>query len=391
MSIDGPLAGLSVIELGGIGPGPFAAMLLAELGADVVRIDRLGGSPLAADSAINRSRPNIAVNLKDPEGVAVVRRLAAEADVLIDPFRPGVAERLGLGPDDLAELNPRLIYARMTGYGQDGPWALAAGHDITYAALSGALHLSGPVAKPMPAVNILGDYAGGSLYLVIGILAAVHDRERTGRGQVIDAAMVDGAASIISMFYALFGSGRWRDERGVNLLDGGVPFYDTYQCADGKWLAVGPLEPGLWAELNGILGVSFVREQYDPAGFDDMREAYAAAFRTRPRDEWAELFEGTQACVAPVLGLAEAPQHPHLVARGTFAPVNGVPVPRVASRFPAYQLPRTLGLRGDPPVLRCGSRGERLIPAQQRESVGATRAARFASGASPGGSARVCS
>jgi len=339
VSIDGPLTGVGIIELGGIGPGPFAAMLLAELGADVVRIDRRDPGPLAGAGSMNRSRPNIALDLKHPEAVETVRRLADSADVLIDPWRPGVAERLGLGPADLLARNPRLVFARMTGWGQDGPLAQRAGHDITYAAISGALHLSGTAEKPIAPVNVLADYAGGALYLVIGILAALHDRARTGAGQVVDAAMVDGAASVVSMFYGLYGRGAWRDERGVNLLDGGMPFYDTYECADGGWVAVGALEPQFWAELNRVLGVSFVADQYDPAGFAQQRQTYAAAFRSRPRDEWAALFEGTDACVAPVLGLAEAPAHPHLAARGVFADVDGVALPRVAPRFSAHAVP----------------------------------------------------
>lgn len=339
MSIDGPLTGLSIIELGGIGPAPYAATLLAELGAEVVRIDRPGGSGFADESALHRSRPSLVIDLRTTGGVNLLRRLTDSADVLIDPFRPGVAERLGIGPDELCARNPRLVYARVTGWGQDGPWAQRAGHDLTYAALSGALHLSGTPDKPAPPVNLIADYAGGSLHLIIGILAALHERSRTGSGQIVDAAMVDGAACLVSLFYALFNAGSWRDQRGVNLLDGGAPFYDTYQCADDKWLAVAPLEPGFWAELNRILGVEFVLGQYDPAGFAEQRAAYTRIFRQRTRDEWAAIFEGSDACVAPVLSLSEAPTHPHLVARGVFADTAGGPMPRVAPRFSGHQVP----------------------------------------------------
>ncbi len=336
----GPLAGVRVVEMAGIGPAPFAAMILAELGADVVRVERPGGvSPMAAADGLQRSRPNVALDLKHPDGAAVVRRLAAGADVLVEGMRPGAMERLGLGPDELLGLNPRLVYGRMTGWGQDGPWAQAAGHDITYAAITGALHACGPAGKPTPPLNVLADFAGGSLPLVIGVLAALQSRERTGKGQVVDAAMVDGAVSLLSMVHGLLDAGLWQDRRGVNLLDGGVPFYDTYECADGRWVAVGALEPQFWGELNRILGLSFERAQEDPAGFDAQRTAYAAAFRTRTRDEWATVFEGSDACVAPVLSLEEAPAHPHLAARNAFADLPGGRAPRVAPRFSATPSP----------------------------------------------------
>ena len=331
----GPLAGLRVVELAGIGPAPLAALLLAELGADVVRIDRPGGGgPIAAVTAgLNRSRPSIAVDLKSPDGLATVRRLVDDADVLIEGLRPGVTERLGLGPEECLVRNPRLVYGRMTGWGQDGPLASAAGHDITYAAITGALHLVGGPDKPRPPANVLADFGGGTLYLLVGVLAALHARERTGRGQVVDAAMVDGSASLITMVYGMFGAGLWRDERSANLLDGGAPFYDTYRCADGRFVAVGALEPQFYAALLAGLGLTFTEDQYDTAAWPAHRQAIAAAFATRTRDEWADHFEGTDACVAPVLGLTEAPHHPHLVARGTFADTPTGPMPRVAPRF----------------------------------------------------------
>ncbi len=331
----GPLAGLRVVELAGIGPTPFAALILAELGADVVRVDRPGGGgPIASVTAgLNRSRPSIAVDLKSPDGLAVVQRLVAGADVLIEGLRPGVAERLGLGPDECRARNPQLVYGRMTGWGQDGPLAATAGHDITYAAVTGALHLVGGADKPRQPVNVLADFGGGTLYLLVGVLAALHARERTGRGQVVDAAMVDGAASLVTMVYGMLNAGLWRDERAANLLDGGAPFYDTYRCADGGFVAVGALEPQFYAALLGGLGLVLDEPQYDASAWPRHREAIAAAFANRTRDEWAEHFAGTDACVAPVLSLGEAPHHPHLLARGTFAATPAGPVPRVAPRF----------------------------------------------------------
>ncbi len=331
----GPLAGIRVVELGGIGPTPFAGMMLAELGADVVRVDRPGESnPLALAGGLRRSRPSIAVDLKTDAGRAVVQRLVDRADVLVEGYRPGVVERLGLGPEECLARNPRLVHARMTGWGQTGPWAQRAGHDITYAAISGTLHALGTAERPVAPVPVIGDFAGGSLYLVVGVLAALIARGTTGRGQVVDAAMVDGAAHLFSMVHGLLGAGGWRDEREANLLDGGAPFYAVYECADGRFVAVGALEPPFWAELVAGLGVRVDGEQYDPDTWPAQRAAFTAAFRTRSRDEWAAHFEATDACVAPVLSLTEAPRHPHLVGRGTFAPDGyGHPVPRTGPRL----------------------------------------------------------
>jgi alpha-methylacyl-CoA racemase len=333
--VTGPLDGIRVIELGGIGPTPFAGLMLAELGADVVRIDRPGErNPLALAAGLRRSRPSIAVDLKSSAGSDVVKRLVDGADVLVEGFRPGVAERLGLGPEECLARNPRLVHARMTGWGQTGPWAQRAGHDITYAAVSGTLHALGPAARPVTPVPVIGDFAGGSMYLVVGVLAALIARGTTGRGQVVDAAMVDGAAHLFTMVHGLLGTGAWRDEREANLLDGGAPFYAVYECADGKFVAVGALEPEFWAELVTGLGIDLPGEQYDPGTWEAQRAAFAAAFRTRSRDEWAEHFEGTDACVAPVLSLREAPTHPHAVGRGSFVTdVNGHPVPRPTPRL----------------------------------------------------------
>ncbi|MRK01635.1 CoA transferase [Aeromicrobium sp. S22] len=342
----GPLAGIRVVELAGIGPGPFASLLLNELGAEVIRIDRPGGSELQStvSSGLNRGRANVAVNLKTAGGRDTVLRLVASADVLIEGNRPGVTERLGVGPDDCLAVNPGLIYARMTGWGQEGPLAHTAGHDINYAAISGALHTTGTHEKPMQAVNLIADFGGGSLYLIIGVLAALQERTRSGRGQVIDAAMVDGAASLVTMLYGLLAQGGWKDERRVNLLDGGAPFYDTYRCADGKYVAVGAIEPQFYAALLEGLGLTSIEgDQLDQDFWPAHRKIFEDAFAERSRDEWASHFDGTDACVAPVLSLTEAPQHPHMAARGTFAELAGHPHPKVAPRFS-----RTPGLDPSP-------------------------------------------
>ncbi|MBR7741749.1 CoA transferase [Phycicoccus sp. BSK3Z-2] len=330
----GPLAGVRVVELGGIGPGPFAATYLAELGADVVRVDRPGDDgPLATGSGLRRSRPSIAVDLKHPDGVTVVRRLLADADVLLEGFRPGVLERLGLAPDDLLADNPGLVVGRMTGWGQDGPWAPRAGHDITYAAVSGTLHAMGTPERPVAPPPVVADFAGGSMYLVAGVLAALVSRAGTGRGQVVDTAMVDGAAHLLTSVHAMLGQGTWTDARQANVLDGGAPFYDVYPCADGRFVAVGALEPQFFAELLDVLGVEVDGEQYDRATWPAQRAAFTEAFAARTRDDWAEMFESTDACVAPVLSLDEARAHPHLAARGTFADGVGYPVPVAGPRF----------------------------------------------------------
>jgi alpha-methylacyl-CoA racemase len=337
----GPLAGLRVVELASIGPGPMCAMLLADLGADVVRVDRLEPSGLGVPTAprfdVNaRSRRSVALDLKSPAGRDAVLRLVDRADVLIEGFRPGVAERLGLGPDDCAARNPGLVYGRMTGFGQQGPLAPAAGHDLNYIALTGALHAIGPAGgKPVPPLNLVGDYGGGALYLAFGLLAALFERQRSGRGQVVDAAMVDGAASLMSIFHGLQAAGTWGEPRGQNLLDGGAPFYDTYETADGGHLAVGALEPKFFAEFARRLGLDerFVKRQYDRRLWPEMREAIAAVLRTKTRDAWCAELEGSDACVAPVLSMAEAPRHPHAQARGSYVTLDGVVQPAPAPRF----------------------------------------------------------
>jgi alpha-methylacyl-CoA racemase len=338
--VPGPLAGIRVVELAAIGPAPYGVMLLADLGADVVRVDR----PAAARGQVgleatmvglSRNRRSIGVDLKDPAGRDLVLRLAAEADVLVEGFRPGVAERLGLGPDDCRGRNPRLIYARMTGWGQEGPLAPRAGHDIDYAAIAGALHTVGRAHEPPPPpVNYLADFGGGGTFLAIGVLAALLERGSSGEGQVIDVAMVDGAASQTAFLHGLLAMGAWTTERGRNLLDGGAPFYDTYRCADGRYLAVGALEPQFFAELCATLDLDPASiPQHDRDGWEGQRARLAELFATRTRDEWAAVFEGTDACVAPVLDLAEAPDHPHNRAREAFVEVDGARQPAPAPRF----------------------------------------------------------
>ena len=334
----GPLEGVRVVELAGIGPGPFAAMLLADLGADVVRVDRPGGPGLGIDpeyDVTNRNKRSVVVDLKAEDGPARVLDLVERADILIEGYRPGVAERLGVGPGACHARNPRLVYGRMTGWGQAGPLAPRAGHDIGYIALTGTLGMIGdPDAPPTVPVNLVGDYAGGSLYLVVGILAALQHARATGAGQVVDAAIVDGAAHLASMIHGMLAAGAWQDRRGANLLDGGCPFYGTYETADGRYMAVGALEQQFYDEFVELLGIAGqVPAREDVTRWGELRQAVAARFKTRTRDEWAGVFEGSDACVAPVLSLREAPTHPHLVARGTFTDHDGITQPAPAPRF----------------------------------------------------------
>ncbi len=337
----GPLHGLRIIELAAIGPVPLCCMLLADLGADVVRIDRLqpSGLGLALDRRFDvnaRSRRSLALDLKAPAGRDAALRLVQGADVLVEGFRPGVAEGLGLGPDACRALNPRLVVGRMTGFGQTGPLAQAAGHDLNYIALSGVLHAMGPAGgKPVPPLNLVGDYGGGALYLALGVMAALFERQQSGAGQVVDAAMVDGAASLASVFYGLAAGGQWAAERGTNLLDGGAPFYDSYETADGRHISLAALEPKFFAELAQALDLEprFVQRQHDRRVWPDMRRAITAAVRQRTRDEWCTLLEGSDACFAPVLSFEEAPAHPHALAREAFVTVEGVVQPAPAPRF----------------------------------------------------------
>jgi alpha-methylacyl-CoA racemase len=335
----GPLAGLRVIELAGLGPGPFAAMLLADLGADVVRVDRPDRGSRGPDPrlyAMHRGRRSVAVDLKHPDGRDVVRRLVNGADVLMEGFRPGVAERLGLGPDDCLARNPGLVYGRMTGWGQDGPLASTAGHDIDYIAVSGALSTCARQGeRPVPPVNMLGDLGGGGAFLVIGVVAALWERTRSGRGQVVDAAMVDGSAVLTTMLHGMLAQGRWQDEAGVNFADTGSPYYEVYECADGRHVAVGAIEGPFYRELLDGLGLdeASLPPRRDPANWPALKARFADVFRTRPRDEWAERFATSDACVAPVLTLTEAPHHPHNQTRATFVEHGGVVQPAPAPRF----------------------------------------------------------
>jgi alpha-methylacyl-CoA racemase len=336
--VTGPLAGLRVVELAGIGAAPFAGMLLADLGADVVRVDRPGGPALAVvppeRDILGRGKRSVALDLKDSDHVRRVLDLVARSDLVLEGMRPGVAERLGVGPDDCLARQPALVYGRMTGWGQDGPDAATAGHDITYLAVTGALGASAPRSDPpMPPLNLLGDFAGAT-YLVVGLLAALHESRMSGVGQVVDAAMVDSTAHLTTMFHGLLAAGAWQDRPGSNLLDGGAPFYGTYRTSDGGWMAVGALEPAFYDELLAGLGIDPADgDRNDPSAWPVLRQRIADAFATRTRDEWTQAFAGTDACVAPVLGLADATRHPHLAARGTFVEQAGVLQPAPAPRF----------------------------------------------------------
>ena len=339
----GPLAGLRVLELASLAPAPFACTVLSDLGAEVLRVDRPAAVPAHAPDApppdpLTRGRRSVAVDLKHPRGAETVLRLAERADVLVEGFRPGVCERLGLGPGECLARNPRLVYARMTGYGQDGPLADRAGHDINYLALAGALEPLGPGdGPPLPPLNYVADFGGGGMLLVVGILAALWERERSGKGQVVDAAMVEGAALITSILHGLRSMGLWQEQRGENLFDGSAPFYAAYACADGRYVAVGALEPQFWDELLRGLGLTEVAAelppQMDPAGWPELKARIAEVFMTRSRDEWAAHFVDTDACVTPVLSPFAAHEHPHNAARGTFVDVAGQRQPAPAPRF----------------------------------------------------------
>ena len=343
----GPLAGVKIVEIAGIGPGPFCAMVLADMGADVIRIDRaqsvgsMGrpGDPPPAD-VLNRGRRSLAVDLKSPDGVDVVLGLVEQADALLEGFRPGVAERLGIGPDECRARNPKLVYGRMTGWGQDGPYATAAGHDINYISLAGALAPIGRRGEaPVPPLNLIGDFGGGGMLLAFGIVCALLEAQRSGEGQVIDAAMVDGAALLTTFVYGLRAMGLWHDERGTNMLDTGAHYYDVYETADGEYVSIGSIEPQFYAELLRLTGLEGedLGWQHDRGAWPDLKERVAAVFRTKTRDEWCALMEGTDVCFAPVLSMAEAPDHPHNVARGTFVDVAGIVQPGPAPRFSRTQ------------------------------------------------------
>ncbi|XYJ11264.1 CaiB/BaiF CoA transferase family protein [Telluria sp. B2] len=340
----GPLKGIKVIEMVGIGPCPFAAMMLADMGAEVIRIDRKtrpgadNPFPMLGTKfdVMARGRRSLALDLKHPQAKAVVLQLVEQADILIEGFRPGVMERLGLGPDACLERNPKLVYGRITGWGQTGPLAQSAGHDLNYIALSGMLHAMGRAGTPpSPPLNLVGDFGGGAMMLAFGVVCAALEARSSGRGQVVDAAMTDGSALLGAMMYGLRAFGSWSDRREANMLDGGAPFYDTYACLDGKYLSVGAIEPQFYAQLLDLSGASDPEftKQWSQSRWPQLKEKFAALFATRTRDDWCALLEGTDACVAPVLDMAEAPQHPHNRARSAFVEIDGVTQPAPAPRF----------------------------------------------------------
>ncbi|RZT87132.1 alpha-methylacyl-CoA racemase [Pseudonocardia sediminis] len=382
----GPLTGVRVVEFAGLGPGPFCGMVLSDLGADVVRLDRIpdpGATPTDMDGLssgiLARGRRSVGVDLKHPDGRAVAEQLVDGADALIEGFRPGVMERLGFGSDECLARNPRLVYGRVTGWGQDGPYARAAGHDLNYIALAGALAPIGRRGeRPVPPLNVLGDFAGGGMLLATGILAALVETGRSGRGQVVDAAMVDGSAYLMTMMYEMLGRGGWTEERGSNPNDGAAHFYDVYETADGEHVSIAAMEPKFYAELLERLGPDVARDlpgQWDRDRWPEATEKLAAVFRTRTRDEWCALLEGTDACFAPVLRMSEAPQHPHNRHRGTFVEVGGVTQPAPAPRFdrtPA-SVARPAAAPGehtDQVLAEAGLSGDRIAALREAGAVG---------------------
>ena len=358
----GPLRGVKVVEIAGIGPGPHACMILADLGADVIRVERPGGQLLAGGphNLLNRGRPSVALDLKDPRAVATVLDLVRDADLLVEGMRPGVLERLGLGPDDCRAVNPRLVYGRMTGWGQDGPLAHAAGHDMNYIAITGALHgLGQDKSRPHFPANLVGDFGGGSTYLVIGLLAALLEARVSGQGQVVDAAIVDGTAHLNTMTAAFLAAGTFKEERAANLLDGGVPFYDLYETSDGKHMSVGALEPQFFDAFVTLLGIKDVAPgQADLDRYDELRTLIADTFRQRTQAEWVEVFEGTDACVAGIIPISEAAEHPHLKARGTFVEKDDLLQPAPAPRFS-----RTAATLTTPPSPQAGAHTREALTA----------------------------
>ncbi|MEQ8434532.1 MAG: CaiB/BaiF CoA-transferase family protein [Oceanicaulis sp.] len=332
----GPLRGVKVVEFVGLGPAPFCAMLLSDLGADVIRIDRPGAFGGGAQEVLARGRRSAGFNLKKDGAVEACLKLLKSADILLEGYRPGVMERLGLGPDSVHKANPKLIYGRMTGWGQEGPLAHAAGHDLNYIALTGALEAIGPKEKPVPPLNLVGDFGGGSLYLAVGVLAAMHHARATGEGQVVDAAIVDGATHLMGAIHQLAAMSLWDQPRGENILDGGAPFYDCYECADGKFVSIAPLEPEFFAvliEKLDLTGHEGMKSQFDRNTWPAMRKAFEETFKSQPRDSWTQLLDGTDACFAPVLTTAEAAAHPHMTARNSFAGLDGVVQSASAPRF----------------------------------------------------------
>ena len=353
----GPLSGVKIIELAGIGPGPFCGMLLADMGAEVIRVDRAATGARRGRDVLTRGRKSIAVDLKHPEGKEVILKLCEGADALFEGFRPGVTERLGLGPDECMARNPALVYGRMTGWGQEGPMAQAAGHDINYISLAGALHaIGGKGGKPVPPLNLVGDFGGGGMLLAFGLVCAILEARKSGKGQVVDAAMVDGAATLMAMFFSMQASGAWSPERGTNLLDGGAHFYDTYETSDGRYISVGSIEPQFYALLVEKAGLdkNQFSAQMDRDRWPEYKEILTSVFKTKTRDEWCDIMEGSDVCFAPVLSLDEVAQHPHNRHRSTFVEMDGMVQPAPSPRFS-----RTAG------ELTCGSRA----PGEDTESV----------------------
>jgi len=332
----GPLSGFKIIELAGIGPGPFCGMMLSDMGAEVIRVERLSSADKAPKDVLARNRKSVALNLKNPAGVEAVLRLVDSADALFEGFRPGVTERLGLGPDECLERNERLVYGRMTGWGQDGTMAQAAGHDINYIGLSGALHAIGRAGeRPVPPLNLVGDFGGGGMLLAYGMVCGLLEAQKSGKGQVVDAAMVDGAAALMAMFFSMSASGAFSDQRGTNLLDGGAHFYDTYETSDGKHICIGSIEPQFYALLleKAELDTQKYSEQMNPARWPELKEDLRQTFLRKTQDEWCSIMEGTDVCFAPVLSIFEAPDHPHNKARNSFQEIDGVMQPAPAPRF----------------------------------------------------------
>ncbi|MEE4349430.1 MAG: CaiB/BaiF CoA-transferase family protein [Pacificimonas sp.] len=370
----GPLTGLRIIEMAGIGPGPFCGMMLADHGAEVIRIDRPGARP---EPVLGRNRKSVVCNVKTPEGIAVVKKLVEGADGFFEGLRPGVTERLGLGPDELIGLNPKLVYGRMTGWGQYGSYAQAAGHDINYIALSGALHGYGRAGgKPTPPINMVGDFGGGGMMLAFGMVSALLHAQKTGEGQVIDCAMTDGSAVLTGMIWGMYGAGMWRDERGVNLLDTGAHFYDTYETKDGKHVSIGSIEPQFYAELRRLAGLDDEAwdAQMDPKGWPDLKEKIAGVFKTKTRDEWDALMAETDVCYAPVLSLSEAPVHPHNKERGTFVEVGGMVNPAPAPRYsktkvPTPEAPPATGSSTDDLLGELGYSADEIAALREKKAV----------------------
>ena len=349
----GPLKGYRVIEMAGIGPAPFCAMLLADLGADVIRVDRREKADLGVPGrepkfeVLLRGRKSIAVDVKAKAGQDVVKRLVVDADALIEGFRPGVMERLGLGPDELAKVNPRLVFGRMTGFGQEGPMAPRAGHDINYIALSGVLnHIGRAGEPPLHPLNLVGDYGGGGMYLAFGVVCAILEAQKSGKGQVVDACMIDGSASLMAMVHGMWSEGVWAEARGTNMLDSGAPWYNCYETKDDKWVSIGSIEKRFYADLIGRLGLTDEKlpAQHDRSGWPVLKSRFTAIFKSRSRSEWEKVFEGSDACFAPVLSISEVAAHPHNVERGTFVSRDGVQQPAPAPRFS-----RTVPEMGRPP------------------------------------------